>query len=164
MGEVAQEVFRSVLLEEGVEMKYPEVKHIEEVEMSDAMREEFDIADSVIEQAYPNIYGLEKGMWGHQRIQNYGILRGAIASAIAQERIESQKREAELQAEIARLTELGRKNLGRAIVAENELAKYKEAKPYGWFDVECGQMFFYTHERKPETEIPLYAHHDNAKE
>jgi len=56
---------------------------------------------------------------------------------------ESQKREAELQA---------------------ELAKYKEAKPYGWFDTECNQMFFDRHERKPDTEIPLYARPDNAKD
>ncbi|CAB4187685.1 hypothetical protein UFOVP1155_54 [uncultured Caudovirales phage] len=46
----------------------------------------FDIADSVIEHAYPNIYGKEKGWWGEQRIPNWGILRGAIASAILDER------------------------------------------------------------------------------
>lgn len=49
-------------------------------------RDAFDIADEVIEQTYPNIYGLEKGMWGHQRIQNYGALRGAIAKAILKDR------------------------------------------------------------------------------
>lgn len=46
----------------------------------------FEIADSVIEQAYPNIYCKEKGWWGEQRIPNWGILRGAIASAILDER------------------------------------------------------------------------------
>lgn len=46
----------------------------------------FDIADTVIEEAYPNIYGKEKGWWGAQRIPNFGILRGAIANAIINER------------------------------------------------------------------------------
>lgn len=49
-------------------------------------RSAFDVADSVIEEAYPNIYGKEKGWWGEQRIPNYGILRGAIASAIINDR------------------------------------------------------------------------------
>lgn len=49
-------------------------------------RDAFDIADEVIEQTYPNIYGLAKGMWGHQQIQNYGKLRMAIAKAILEER------------------------------------------------------------------------------
>ena len=47
----------------------------------------FTIADQVIETAYPNIYGLEKGYWGHQRVQNWGILRHAIAEAIFKDRI-----------------------------------------------------------------------------
>ena len=46
----------------------------------------FDIADDVIEHAYPNIYKKEKGWWGEQRIPNFGILRGAIARAILNER------------------------------------------------------------------------------
>ena len=46
----------------------------------------WDIADSVIEQAYPNIYGGEKGMWGAKHIPNWGILRGAIVQAILKER------------------------------------------------------------------------------
>ena len=46
----------------------------------------FDIADQVIEQAYPNFYNREKGWWGAQRIPNWGILRGAIAAAIYKER------------------------------------------------------------------------------
>jgi hypothetical protein len=52
--------------------------------------------------------------------------QGWIARSNEQKKLlsESQKRENELQKEITRLTELGRKNLGRAIVAENELAKY----------------------------------------
>ena len=45
-----------------------------------------DLADSIIEEAYPNIYGVEKGMWGAQRIPNWGILRGAIVRAILKER------------------------------------------------------------------------------
>lgn len=46
----------------------------------------FDIADSVIEQAYHNTNKKEKGWWGEQRIPNFGILRGSIANAIAAER------------------------------------------------------------------------------
>ena len=46
----------------------------------------WDLADSIIEEAYPNIYGVEKGMWGAQRIPNWGILRGAIVRAILKER------------------------------------------------------------------------------
>ncbi len=45
----------------------------------------FDVADSIIEEAYPNIYGKEKGWWGEQHIPNFGILRGAIAKAIVDE-------------------------------------------------------------------------------
>lgn len=46
----------------------------------------FDIADKVIEQAYPNFNNKERGWWGEQRIPNYGILRGSIATALATER------------------------------------------------------------------------------
>ena len=35
--------------------------------------EEFDIADRIIEKAYPNLWGKEKGWW---------ILRGAIAQQV----------------------------------------------------------------------------------
>ncbi|MEY3760475.1 MAG: hypothetical protein RIR39_1966 [Pseudomonadota bacterium] len=46
----------------------------------------FDLADSVIEEVYPNFYNKERGWWGDQRIPNHGILRGAIAKAILLER------------------------------------------------------------------------------
>ena len=29
----------------------------------------WDLADSIIEEAYPNIYGVEKGMWGRKEYQ-----------------------------------------------------------------------------------------------
>jgi hypothetical protein len=44
-----------------------------------------DIADSVIEKTYPDIYEKGKGWWGKQRIPNFGILRVSIANAIAAE-------------------------------------------------------------------------------
>ena len=40
--------------------------------------------------------------------------------------------------------------------AEQAIRESHEQEPYGWFDVECNQMFFARHERKPETEIALY--------
>lgn len=46
----------------------------------------FDIADSVIERVYPDIYRKGKGWWGKQRIPNFGILRVSIANAIATEK------------------------------------------------------------------------------
>lgn len=65
-------------------------------------RDAFDIADAVIEHAYPNIYNKEKGWWGEQRIPNWGILRGSIARAILNER------------ELCSNAELGDKTKGRA--------------------------------------------------
>ena len=50
------------------------------------MKNMFDIADEVIQKAYPNILNKEKGWWGGKRIPNFGILRGAIAMAIVKER------------------------------------------------------------------------------
>lgn len=44
------------------------------------------IADEVIADAYPDIYGKGIGWWGHARIANHGILRGAIAGAISKSR------------------------------------------------------------------------------
>jgi hypothetical protein len=41
----------------------------------------FDIADKIIGKAYP---GEKKGWWGEKRIPNFGILRGAIANALAE--------------------------------------------------------------------------------
>jgi len=49
-------------------------------------RNVFDIADMIIERAYPNIYKKEKGWWGAKRIPNFGILRGAIAKALSDNR------------------------------------------------------------------------------
>lgn len=46
----------------------------------------WDIADYVIEQAYPDIYSKGRGWWGTKRIPNWGILRGAIAAALLDER------------------------------------------------------------------------------
>ena len=43
---------------------------------------EFDIADNIIEQVYPDIYGKGKGWWGGKRIPNFGILRGAISKQV----------------------------------------------------------------------------------
>ncbi len=42
------------------------------------------IADKVIEIAYPDIYNKGRGWWGGKRIPNFGILHGAIVSAIFQ--------------------------------------------------------------------------------
>ena len=49
-------------------------------------RDLFEIADEVIEDVYPNSNGLEKGYWGQKRIPNWGILRGAIATAVMKDR------------------------------------------------------------------------------
>ena len=49
-------------------------------------RNEFDIADEVIKKAYPDIWNKGNGWWGAKRIPNWGILRGAIAKAIFDER------------------------------------------------------------------------------
>lgn len=46
----------------------------------------FNIADSVIERAYPNNDKKERGRWGEQHIPNFGILRMSIANAVAAER------------------------------------------------------------------------------
>ena len=51
------------------------------------LRDTFEIADEVIEQAYPDVDKKGKGWWGAQRIPNWGILRGAIEKAIREERI-----------------------------------------------------------------------------
>jgi hypothetical protein len=52
----------------------------------------FEIADEVIEKAYPDYALKGKGWWGCQRIPNYGILRGAIEQAIRDERKKAVKR------------------------------------------------------------------------
>jgi len=47
----------------------------------------FDIADEVIEKVYPDTANKGKGWWGENRIPNWGILRGAIAEALASQPI-----------------------------------------------------------------------------
>lgn len=42
----------------------------------------WDIADRIIGEAYPDFYEKGPGWWGAQRVANWGILRGAIVSAI----------------------------------------------------------------------------------
>ena len=44
--------------------------------------DEWDIADRIIKEAYPDVYNKGNGWWGAQPIPNFGILRGAIARAI----------------------------------------------------------------------------------
>jgi len=46
------------------------------------MKTLWDIADEVIEKAYPDFYSKGKGWWGAKRIQNWGTLRGAIVIAL----------------------------------------------------------------------------------
>ena len=77
-----EHTFRIVSTEDGI--KTEPCNQSELIERLGA--DPFDIADRVIEEAYPNYYNREKGWWGAQRIPNFGILRGAIASAIQRER------------------------------------------------------------------------------
>ena len=51
------------------------------------MKAEFEVADNIIAHTYPSAPGYGRGFWGMQRIPNYGILRGAIAKAIRNERM-----------------------------------------------------------------------------
>ena len=47
-------------------------------------KDEWDIADDVINEAYPDTNNKGKGkFWGEQRIPNSGILRGAIVKALS---------------------------------------------------------------------------------
>jgi hypothetical protein len=48
-------------------------------------RDPFEIADEAISLAYPSS-SKGKGYWGEQRIPNHGLLRGAIASLIEEDR------------------------------------------------------------------------------
>lgn len=48
------------------------------------MKDFFDIADAIIEEAYPDIYNKGRGWWGAKRIPNWGILRGAIVKRLRQ--------------------------------------------------------------------------------
>ena len=54
--------------------------------MNQTTNNSFDIADSVVEKVYPDIYKKGKGWWGKQRIPNFGILRISIANAITAEK------------------------------------------------------------------------------
>ena len=47
------------------------------------MKDFFTIADDVIQEAYPDVANKGKGWWGESRVPNYGILKGAIAKALA---------------------------------------------------------------------------------
>ena len=49
-------------------------------------KDTFEISDNVIEKAYPDIFKKGLGWWGHKRIPNWGILRGAIEQAVREER------------------------------------------------------------------------------
>jgi len=47
------------------------------------MKDYFTIADDIIQEAYPDVANKGKGWWGESRVPNYGILKGAIAKALA---------------------------------------------------------------------------------
>jgi len=105
-----------------------------------------------------------------ERLSLYKLKNGASAdtithlvaygfkSAIAQ----GEQERRQLQDELERVTELGRVQLGRAIKAESELAKHKEAN-----SVVCMNSVGATiHREEPllTYDTPLYANPDNAKE
>jgi hypothetical protein len=69
----------------------PFLKRLEEAELFCLPAEQYtgvwEVADNAIENTYPNIWDKpERGWWGEQRIPNFGILRGSIASAIIKDR------------------------------------------------------------------------------
>ena len=72
----------------------------------------FDIADEIIEKVYPDIYNKGKGWWGEQRIPNWGILRGAIAKALT----------------IANTT-------------DDEYEEYNKANYVGYYCKDCGKPY-----------------------
>jgi hypothetical protein len=132
----------------------------------DKMREAFE---SEIEPSYREHDQFDAG-YTNNNVQTewYGFQRG-YQSSIAQ----GEQERKQLQDELERVTELGRVQLGRAIKAESELAKYKEAKPIGIVRMSnppdgnpkpIPKWIMSSDQSHLKDGDLLYAHPDNAKE
>lgn len=77
---------------------------IHDVKYSSNGKDEWEISDDVINEAYPSFTKAGRGrFWGAKRIPNSGILRGAIAKALLLEKRKAQAEKAELVRQCAEI-------------------------------------------------------------